>query len=132
MNDEPVTPLLQPEASLASRLPWKRCGYSWRGFWIGFRWVTDGFGYSSYSTASLASFHHPRSITWRWALYWSRPPSRFTVSIQKRGIGISAPWAGGLWLSWQDHMWFEKQATHAETASQSPTSASVDAGKEKV
>lgn len=40
---------------------------------VGFQWVSDGTGYCSRRSAIVASWHHRRSITWRWALYWHRP-----------------------------------------------------------
>lgn len=40
---------------------------------LGFTWMHDGQGYSSHTSAVIASWHRPKSITWRWVLTWHRP-----------------------------------------------------------
>ena len=58
----------------------------------------------------LASWHHPASITWRWALYWW-PPRRswFGFSHQRHNCGghtsLTLPLAGTLSFAWQQAMW---------------------------
>lgn len=84
------------------------------GFDIGFSWV-HGNGQTSKQTASLASYHHPNSITWRWALYWAKPTKktwwmlklhswkpRKNSGMGSRGIVI--PLIGEFTVRWQEHM----------------------------
>jgi len=78
------------------------------GFYIGFTWVHDGDGRSSKTSACIASYHHPKSITWRWALYWERrkPFGFFKWSFREWGsIGFVFPVIGGLTLRWQETLW---------------------------
>lgn len=84
----------------------KRIGRALR---VGFAWVYGGDGESSHTSAVLASYHHPASITWRWALYWNRPSRGFAarrwVGPNGHGfISISSP-LSGLYFSWQPHCW---------------------------
>ena len=81
------------------------------GLKIGFSWVYGGDGTSSKTSALLASYHHPRSITWRWALYWCRSDplerKRFSWSRHLGDYGwfsFSLPFFGGLSLQYQQHM----------------------------
>ena len=83
---------------------------SLRGLKLNLRWTHDGQGYSSHTSYSLASYHHPDSCTWRWALYWNRnrgwkPIAHYwTPNKGKTGsMGLTFPIIGGLFLSWQQH-----------------------------
>lgn len=83
------------------------------GYSVGFNWV-HGNGETSKTSAILAGFHHPDSITWRWALYWEKPalktwrPSVYRwkprPTAEYGSAGIYLPLLGGLTLSWQAHM----------------------------
>lgn len=84
------------------------------GLSVGFNWV-HGNGSTSKTSATLAAYHHPDSITWRWALYWQKPQSllclpRLTVwrpGGRKSRMGsytLTLPLVGALSLSWQQHM----------------------------
>lgn len=90
------------------RSPVQRLVMPLRGFKIGWRWVFGGDGPPSRNSAIIASYHHPESITWRWALYWSRDTSgRAWARIFRHEYGyvqFSLPLVGGLRLSWQPHM----------------------------
>lgn len=78
----------------------------WRGFFFGFKWQWHDGG-SSKTSAVIASYHHPKSITWRWAMIWSksrvfrRPggSTRFKVLF----LG-AAPFLGALTIRWQDNL----------------------------
>ena len=80
------------------------------GFSMGFKWVHSN-GESSKTSAVLAAYHHPNSITWRWALYWNKH-YRLTFKILSwcrypDGHGsatLTLPFIGGLTLSTQAHM----------------------------
>jgi len=75
-------------------------------------------GETSYSTVIIASYHHPRSITWRWALYYAR--NHHAIPNVRRFIGngsgfviITLPfWLGELDFRWQAHMMREKRSGH--------------------
>lgn len=77
------------------------------GLHIGFNWV-HGNGRTAKTIACIAGYHHPNSITWRWALYWHKPSSFKAWYCRRKGIygeiGFGVPIAGGLCLSWQPHM----------------------------
>lgn len=80
------------------------------GLRAGFTWVYGGDGTSSKTSAMLASYHHPGSITWRWAIYWSKPHritwrvvSWFRCSGYNR-YGLTLPFIGALTLQTQPHM----------------------------
>lgn len=68
-------------------------------------------GESSHTSVCLASFHHPDSITWRWALYWNKNlswasgASTWKAPNGNGSISFRLPWIGGLSLAWQEHMW---------------------------
>ncbi len=74
------------------------------GFRIGFNWV-HGNGRTSKTSAVLASYHPPNSITWVWALYWNKP-NGWKPSTGKlfRGIYVRLPLFGGLEVRWQAPM----------------------------
>jgi hypothetical protein len=79
------------------------------GFAIGFNW-THGNGSTTKTSAIIAGYHPPQSITWRWALYWNRPQKLFQFSASKRSrrygyFGITLPLIGGFKLNWQPYMW---------------------------
>lgn len=79
------------------------------GLTIGFNWM-HGNGESSRTIATLASYHPPSSITWIWALRWSRPrrlfclPTILRFGPGRRGAGITLPLIGSIWLDRQDRM----------------------------
>ncbi len=80
------------------------------GLSIGFKWVHSN-GESSKTSAVLASYHNPRSITWRWALYWGKPYKGtfkfFTKHLYPSGYGsrtITLPFIGIFILSTQESM----------------------------
>lgn len=86
-----------------------------RLFWIGFSmrpaWVHCN-GESSHSSVMLAAFHHPVSITWRWAIYWNVPwklkAQRFSFKRWASDYGwfeIQAPFLGSIRFNWQPHVW---------------------------
>jgi hypothetical protein len=93
-----------------------------RGLSVGFQWVCGGDGASSKSSALLAAWHHPRSITWRWAVYWNRGTRRLLPAIEGGYWGgkffspsgeLSATfrlplWLGSLSIRTQAHMWRQK------------------------
>jgi hypothetical protein len=91
--------------------------YLKRGLKFGFKWVHGG-GFSSRTSAVLASWHPPSSITWRCALYWYKPGGSRPFSLQwqwrsKRtyhGIyGFSLPLIGGFSL-WTQEASYAKEA----------------------
>lgn len=79
------------------------------GLAIGFNWCWSQ-GTSSRTSATLAAYHPPSSITWVWALYWSKPRKLlFIPSVYfRRGLygrfAINLPLVGGLDFSWQPRM----------------------------
>jgi len=74
------------------------------GFKIGFNWV-HGNGRTSKTSACLAAYHPPSSITWLWALYWSKPEG-WKPSAGKlwNGAYVRLPLVGALELRWQRAM----------------------------
>jgi hypothetical protein len=84
------------------------------GLSVGFNWVHSN-GQTSKTSAVIAAYHPPRSITWRWALDWDRPlrllcRPRFNrckpAPFSEMGrIAIILPIVGGLSLRWQPYMW---------------------------
>jgi hypothetical protein len=104
---------LSVERWLRSQAPlWIRTRLALAGLKLGFTWVHCN-GESSHSSACLLSFHHPLSITWRWALYWIRPRGigKFTCSRwrppndEMGSITFGLPFIGAFSLSWQAHLW---------------------------
>lgn len=83
------------------------------GFKLGFNWV-HGNGKTSKTSAVIAGFHHPKSITWRWAIYWIKPKKLFvfpSFRIWNKCTGsaeITLPLIGGLSFNWQQNMWRTK------------------------
>lgn len=83
------------------------------GLSIGFNWV-HGNGQTSKTSAILAGYHHPDSITWRWALYWEKPAAlrwlpRASVWRPQPDSAMGSrtlvlPLVGSLCLRWQAHM----------------------------
>lgn len=78
----------------------------------GFSLFKRGFGPDGPSDFYvLASWHHPASITWRWALYWHPPrrSTRFARMWVRHNCGghatLTMPLIGSLAVSWQDAMW---------------------------
>jgi hypothetical protein len=78
-------------------------GFS-NGFHIGFNWVHCN-GITSKTSAVIAGYHPPSSITWLWALYWSKPAG-WKPSAGKlfRGAYVRLPMLGALELRWQSSM----------------------------
>lgn len=59
------------------------------GFDIGWSWVHCNYE-SSRTSAILASYHDPKSITWSWALYWQQPQGyypEFTITPKRNDYG---------------------------------------------
>jgi hypothetical protein len=60
-----------------------------------------------------AAYHHPRSITWRWGVWYSRKSGKtgayFRRVYRYRGFnfhaGIHLPMLGSLSIQTQPHMW---------------------------
>jgi hypothetical protein len=86
------------------------------GLHLGFSWV-HGNGETSKTSAVIAAYHPPRSITWRWALDWTRPVKllclprcgRWSSPHREQGsIWFALPIVGGLHLRWQPYMWRDK------------------------
>jgi hypothetical protein len=82
------------------------------GFELGFVWhYCDGE--SSKSSASLFSWHHPKSITWRFSFAWVKPSKWFYVPKIKwhrtpngyNWYSITLPMGGSFTLNTQEHMW---------------------------
>lgn len=79
------------------------------GLFLGFCWVHCNGEYS-HSSAVLASYHHPRSITWRWALYWhkaGKPILKIITWNRLPSYGsytVTLPFVGSLRLVTQEHM----------------------------
>lgn len=65
------------------------------------------------SSWTIASYHHPHSITWRWAIRYSRQFGKAGPWFQRvyRGqgfnfhAGINIPLLGSLSIQTQPHMW---------------------------
>lgn len=79
------------------------------GLSLGFNWV-HGNGTTSKTSAILAGYHPPRSITWRWAFYWVRTRRLFQLGFSARWsmygyVGILLPLIGGFDFRWQPYMW---------------------------
>lgn len=83
------------------------------GLSIGFNWI-HGNGTTSKKSAVIAAYHHPESITWRWALDWIRPEKLFVMPrfrIWNKHTGsasVTLPIIGGFEFRWQQHMWRNK------------------------
>ncbi len=82
------------------------------GFSIGFSWI-HGNGESSYTSASIFSWHHPKSITWRLSICWNKPSLKYILipNIHWRRTPnkynyyhLKLPLIGGLTLNTQPHM----------------------------
>ena len=88
------------------------------GLSVGFNWV-HGNGRTSKTSAVLASYHHPESITWRWALDWVRPTKLLVLPRVQHwkpnpqatmgSFSILLPLIGAFAFRWQAHM-FRKAA----------------------
>ncbi|MBG3875557.1 hypothetical protein FVW20_00570 [Desulfovibrio oxamicus] len=76
-------------------------GLRWRGYFVGWSWVHSN-GIKGRNHASIASYHHPRSITWRWSLWLSCAPRPVPMRFY-RGPRHLFFWR--FQLRWQDHMW---------------------------
>ena len=74
------------------------------GFHVGFNWV-HGNGRTSKTSAVIAGYHPPSSITWLWALYWCKPAG-WKPSAGKlfHGYYVRLPVLGALELRWQKAM----------------------------
>ena len=96
---------------------------SYRGLSVGWNWV-HGNGYTSKTSASIASYHHPDSITWRWALYYHLPRGWKSLfrwpridwrnSANYLYCSVNLPFVGGLSLTTQAHMWKQGTARHSQ------------------
>ena len=79
-----------------------------RGLYVGFTWVW-GNGNTSRTTALVAAYHHPRSLTWRWGLYWLAPSGWFVQRPHSHngygGMMVGVPIFGGLMVQWQPSVW---------------------------
>lgn len=78
------------------------------GLSVGFNWV-HGNGKTSKTSACLIGYHPPKSVTWRWAIYWEKPsnalaPPSFNKWCGPGGHGfvsVQLPIIGGLTFRWQ-------------------------------
>lgn len=85
----------------------------WNGLSFGFNWV-HGNGETSKTSAILAGYSPPWSITWGWAVYWNRPSGLFVLPRISRwsprpgsGYGsltVALPLIGGFSVRWQPLM----------------------------
>ena len=83
------------------------------GLSLGFHWV-HGNGETSKTSAILASYSPPWSLTWGWALYWDRPQRPWRLPKVSRwapapgsgygSLSLMLPLVGGLSLKWQPLM----------------------------
>jgi len=85
------------------------------GYWIGFKWLHGGDGWSSRSSAVLAARHHPDSITWQWAVYWQQPAfvlrhawplffKNFCPGLKSFYLRLPF-WMGTISFQYQGHLW---------------------------
>jgi hypothetical protein len=75
------------------------------GLSVGFNWV-HGNGESSKTSAIIAGYHPPRSITWLWALYWNKPAGlKPSGGKLYHGCYVRLPLVGALELRCQEPMW---------------------------
>ncbi len=78
----------------------------WYAFNIDWGWVHDGTGESSKTSFILCSYHDPRYVMWKWALYWCKSRefyvSRWVPSSAMGSVGFGVPYLGGLRFAWQD------------------------------
>ena len=77
------------------------------GLSLGFNW-SHGNGTTSKTSAILAGYHPPRSITWRWALDWNKPRKTIIPFVRKWGalsgygsLSVGFPLVGGITFRWQ-------------------------------
>lgn len=86
------------------------------GISFGWNWV-HGNGETSKTSAVIAAYHHPKSITWRFVLTYSPPKLRYGLA---RNLTFSLPQnklfgtggcgslclgpIGGFFWQWQGHM----------------------------
>jgi hypothetical protein len=92
--------------------------YGWsyhfsNGFSIGFNWI-HGNGRTSKSSAVIAAYHHPNSITWRWALEWVKPKGLLPLfrawgNKSYGSVSFYLPVFGGFYLRWQQHMMLKQK-----------------------
>jgi len=84
-----------------------------KGFSMGLTWTYDGTGYSSKTNAVLAGYHHPDSITWRWALYWRKNDwSHVSWRLHRHSYGsftLNLSVLGAFTFAWQPHMFRGKE-----------------------
>lgn len=80
------------------------------GFSVGFAWIHCN-GESSKTSALIAAYHPTKSITWLWALDWSKPSS-WIPSAKKLGKSayVSLPVLGCISFRWQSPMWVKDNA----------------------
>lgn len=88
------------------------------GLKLGFNWI-HGNGKTSKTSAVIAAFHHPESITWRWALDWIKPVKMFVLpsvrvwNKHSGSVNVTFPIVGGFTFRWQQHMWrHDKETNH--------------------
>lgn len=83
------------------------------GLSLGFNWV-HGNGETTKTSAALASYSPPWSLTWGWALYWERPRSLVLLPKVSRwcprpgsdygSLHLTLPLIGGFTVRWQPLM----------------------------
>lgn len=79
------------------------------------RMHSNGTPIDSYT---IASFHHPQSITWRWGIWYSKRKNGrtgfyFRRVYKDRGFnfhsGLNLPILGSISIQTQPHMWDKKR-----------------------
>ena len=104
------------------------------GFRVGWNWV-HGNGETSKTSACIASYHNPRSLTWRWALYYY-PPKTLKRALRlpkicagygrwKFRAGNSGSFSGGLVLPLAGTLWLDTQKSMFLDASDNNKSAAA-------
>lgn len=80
------------------------------GFSVGWSWVHGG-GETTKTSAVIAAYHHPKSITWRWAIYYAPPKTRpvntflaFGYAGNRGDRSIMLGPFGRFTFAWQAHM----------------------------
>lgn len=90
------------------------------GLSVGWAWV-HGNGETTKTSAVIAAYHRPDSITWRWALYYAPPKLRhikeflvFDYTSNRRDKSLMLGPLGRFSFAWQDHMFRSKTRKGAD------------------
>lgn len=86
----------------------------WRGLSLRPVWTHDGTGFSSKRCACLAGYHPRESVTWAWAIYWTKRRHFQRPSFRRYGQGSGTLCLGAVpFLGQLDFLWHRPLAAEA-------------------